>query len=700
AAALHTDIALAVLFDHPTVAGLAAVLDAATRTGPAAPPIVPVDRGRPLPLSFAQQRLWFLQQLEPDSTEYNVYRPMHLTGALDVDALGAALSGLVERHEVLRTRLVVDADGVAWQVIDPPAPFELPVVDLSGDPDPMNAVRDRIAVDAAVPFDLAVGVIRGVLFRLGPDDHVLGLSMHHIVSDEWSAAILHRELNALHAGEALPPLPVQYADFAVWQREWLAGPVLESQLEYWRAQLAGAPALELPTDRPRPAVRSTAGDVVEFEVPRAVAEALREAARGSAATMFMTLLGAFAVLLGRYSGQDDIVVGTPIANRNRAEVEGLIGFFVNTLVLRTDLSGDPTFAEVLGRVRRTALEAYGRQDVPFERLVDDLVTVRDRSRTPLYQVFFVYAEAGDDDGAAELPLAHETTTCDVTLTMAESASGDLAGAVEYATSLFERESMERFAEALTEALGQLAAAPRVPLSQLPAVELPTWQHGAALPEPVASGVHGLIERWAVRTPDAVAVECGAERLTFAELDARAERLAAVLQRQGVGAESVVGVCVERGVGVVVAALAVWKAGGVFLPLDPAYPQARRDAMVADAGAVLVLTDTTVGDDVGARVPVLVHRDQAACVIFTSGSTGRPKGTAVTHGSLLGVFSGWEDAHFGPDGPYRWLSLTNVSFDVFVGDVVRALGSAGTLVLGDVGLQLSTARWVRFLTEQR
>ncbi|MFC4047980.1 condensation domain-containing protein, partial [Dactylosporangium siamense] len=653
-----------------------------------------------MPLSFAQQRLWFLAELEPDSAEYNMPAAVHLRGELDVAALAAALTALVARHEVLRTRLVPDADGVPWQVVDPAGAFPLEVVDLSGAADPILAAEERIAADAAMPFDLSAGAIRAALYRLGPDDHVLGLCMHHVVSDEWSAGILRRELNALYAGDALPPLPVQYADFAVWQRQWLTGEVLEGQLDYWRRRLAGAPVLDLPTDRLRPAVRSTAGDAVRFEVPREAAEALRGLALSNGATMFMVALAAYTVLLGRYSGQDDIVVGTPIANRNRAEVEGLIGFFVNTLALRTDLSGDPTFGELLARVRSETLAAYANQDVPFEKLVDDLVTVRDRSRTPLYQVFFAYLDGETDaSGEGALELANDTTTCDLTVTVAGSASGGLVGSVEYATSLFERDSMQRFALEFAAILVDLAAAPRVPLSQLPPVELPAWERGAALAEPLVSGVHGLIERWVVETPDAVAVECGAVRLTFAELDVWAGRLAGALQRQGVGVESVVGVCVERGVEVVVAALAVWKAGGVFLPLDPAYPQARRDAMVADAGAVLVLTDTAVGDDeVG--VGVSVHPGQAACVIFTSGSTGRPKGTAVTHGGLLGVFGGWEGAHFGPDGPYRWLSLTNVSFDVFTGDVVRALGSGGTLVLGDVGLQLSTARWVRFLTEQR
>ena len=342
-----------------------AVREHARRPPRTVPPITPVGRDQRLPLSFAQQRLWFLDQLEPGSVDYNEAMPVRLGGALDVRALGTALSAVTARHEVLRTRLVAGTDGVPYQVVDPPAPFPLPVADVSGTPDPVAAARRLVAADTVAPFDLAGGpLIRGCLIRLAPGDDVLALSAHHVVFDEWSGGILRRELAALYeafgagAPDPLPPLPVQYADFAVWQREWLTGEVLEGQLDYWRKQLAGVPVLELPADRPRPSVRSTAGALTEFAVPSETAGRLRAVAREVGATMFMTLLAGFTVLLGRYSGQDDVVVGTPVANRNRAETEGLVGFFVNTLVLRADLSGDPTFTELLGRVRRMALDAY------------------------------------------------------------------------------------------------------------------------------------------------------------------------------------------------------------------------------------------------------------------------------------------------------------------------------------------------------
>uniref|UniRef100_UPI00366B43EC condensation domain-containing protein n=1 Tax=Plantactinospora solaniradicis TaxID=1723736 RepID=UPI00366B43EC len=442
------EVPVAALFDTPTIAGLVAMIDTAV-PGAVVPPVVPVDRDQPLPLSFAQQRLWFLAQLDPGSAEYNTPMPIRLTGDLDVWALTAALTGLVARHEVLRTRLVADADGVPYQAIDPPARLVLPLVDLSDRDDAAAAAQAWLAADAVVPFDLAAGpLFRATLLRLARREHVLALAMHHVVGDEWSEGILRRELDMLYAAcrdevdPDLPVLPVQYADFAVWQRQWLTGDVLDGQLDYWRDRLDGVPTLELPTDRPRPAQRSSAGAELEFVVPAEVVDGLRAVARDAGVSMFMTVFAAFNVLLGRYSGQDDIVVGTPIANRNRAEIEGLIGFFVNTLVMRTDLVGDPTFTELLGRVRAETLAAYAHQDVPFEQLVDELGVVRDRSRTPLFQVGFSYVAGDGDDrvvrdvpdvrsGPASIPVK-----LDLSVTLGEAGSG-LLGSVQYSTVLFD-----------------------------------------------------------------------------------------------------------------------------------------------------------------------------------------------------------------------------------------------------------------------
>ncbi|MET7339672.1 condensation domain-containing protein, partial [Nonomuraea sp. NPDC005650] len=385
----------------------------------------------------------------------------------------------VERHEVLRTRLVADADGIPYQIIDPPKSFDLQFADLSDRPSPHRAVQDLIATDAAIPFDLAMGpLLRGTLIRLADDLHILALCMHHVISDEWSAKIFHGEFLSLYeafrAGKPSPlsPLPVQYADFAQWQRSWLTGEILEEQLGYWRRQLAQPSVLDLPTDRARPPVRDTAGAALDFRISPEAAEGLRALSRRTGATMFMTLLAAYTVLLGRYSRQDDVLVGTPVANRNQAETEDLIGFFVNTLVLRADLSGDPAFTDLLQQVRATALDAYGHQDLPFEQLVDELGIDRDRSRTPLFQTLFNYLTtepSNDLLGEQGLDIQAESLTIkfDLVLTMSSTADGELMGSIQYSTALFDRSTVERLVGHLQTLVECVAADPGRPLSALP-----------------------------------------------------------------------------------------------------------------------------------------------------------------------------------------------------------------------------------------
>ncbi|MFC9249741.1 condensation domain-containing protein, partial [Streptomyces sp. NPDC057136] len=677
-------VPLSALFNEPTLRGLASVVEGSARD--LAPPVTPIDRDQTLPTSFAQQRLWFLDQFDPGSAEYVAPLHLRLRGALNVAALRAALGGVVARHEVLRTRLVAGADGVAHQVIDEPAPFDLPVVDVPAGVDPVVAVRAVVAADAQVPFDLARGpLLRATLIKVAVHEHVLALSMHHVVSDEWSGRILRRELAALYeafrTGEAdpLPPLEVQYADFAVWQREWLTGDVLDSQLTYWRDQLGGVPTLELPTDRPRPAVRSTDGGVVEFAVPAESARQLRALSRAHGVTMSMTSLAAFNVLLGRYAGSDDVVVGTPVANRNRAETEGLIGFFVNTLVMRTDLSGDPTFTELLGRVRQMALGAYAHQDLPFEQLVDDLAVERDRSRSPLFQVLFNFdtAETGADtihrnadllwEGGADLTAEFSAdrpmlVSVDLAVRIGDNGEG-LVGEVQYSTALFDAATMERLAGHLVTLLEAVAADAGQRVGDLPVLsagereQLVEGWNASSVVLPSVGGVHELIAGCAAATPDAVAVVSGGESLTYGGLMARANRLAHYLRGVGVGAESVVGLCLPRGVDMVVAVLAVWQAGGAYLPLDPEYPADRLEFMVADGGVSVLVGERSVAeglsadtvirlDDpavVGALADLLsmapevtTSSDQLAYVIYTSGSTGRPKGVQVAHGGVVNL----------------------------------------------------------------
>ncbi|MFC4048003.1 condensation domain-containing protein, partial [Dactylosporangium siamense] len=424
------------------------------------------------------------------------------------------------------------------QVIDPPPMrFELPVVEV-----PAAEVEAWLAADAAVPFDLAVGpMLRATLLRLDTGEHVLALAMHHVVGDEWSAAILQRELDALYRGERLLELPVQYADFAVWQRQWLTGEALEAQLGYWRQRLAGVPVLELPTDRPRPPAHTSDGEMIGFVVPADVAEGLRVLSRSVGVSMFMTVFAAFNVLLSRYCGQDDIVVGTPIANRNRAEVEGLIGFFVNTLVLRTDLSGDPTFTELLQRVRTHTLAAYAHQDVPFERLVDELGVVRDRSRTPLFQVLFNYAAAaGVDEVVAEVSGPVSTLVkFDLSVALGEVGNG-LAGAVRYSTALFDAARMAGFVGHFQRVLALVAGAADARLSGLLLVSAGELVDAPVADVPSVGAVHELIGGWAVTHPDAVAVRCAGESVTYGQLWRRSGELAGWLVGAGVGAGGVVG----------------------------------------------------------------------------------------------------------------------------------------------------------------
>ncbi|MFI2353022.1 amino acid adenylation domain-containing protein, partial [Streptomyces sp. NPDC019443] len=727
------EVPLAALFDRPTVRGLAAAIDSSGRgvdgfgTGATAPAITPVDRNRhaeqslpqpqPQPLSFAQQRLWFLDQLDPGATGYVLPSPLPWSGDLDVATLGAALGAVVARHEVLRTRLVADAHGVPHQIIDPPAPFPLAVVDVSDAVDPVATAQNLMTADAATPFDLTNGpLVRATLIRLASDEHVLALAMHHVVTDEWSERIFQRELSALYeafrAGEPdpLPPLQVQYADFAVWQREWLTGEVLDGQLSYWQEKLADLPVLDLPTDRSHPATRSSAGAMAAFTVPEETAEALRALSRAHGSTMFMTLLAAFDVLLGRYAGSDDVVVGTPVANRNRAETEDLIGFFVNTLVLRTDLSGDPSFTELLGRVRESALGAYAHQDVPFEQLVDELATERDRSRTPLFQVYFSYDTGGapEPSGPSMEDLAHVSRTVqfDLALRLGDREDGGLSGQIEYSTALFEAVTVERMVGHVVNVLESIAEDAGRRVGELPVLGagerrrvVEEWNE-AVEPLPGVGGVHELIAARALAGPDAVAVVSDAEVLTYGGLMARANRLAHRLRGLGVGAESVVGLCLPRGVDMVVAMVAVWQAGGAYLPLDPEYPVERLEFMLADSGVEVVVGHRSVAgvaaglsvesvvwfDDpaVTGRLPstapeVPVHGDQLAYVIYTSGSTGRPKGVQVAHRSVVGMVTALAPVlEAGPGG--RVLQFASFSFDAAVLDVAVTLASGGALVV--------------------
>jgi non-ribosomal peptide synthetase component F len=672
--------------------------------------------GGVFPLSFAQQRMWLLDRLEPGATAYNLAFPWRLRGPLHVPALERAVAEIVRRHETLRTRIEA-RDGQPVQVVKPFRGWTLPVVDRAIPQAGREAEFARIATDeAARPFDLAAGpLFRALLVRAADDDHLFVWTVHHVVGDGWSTGVFDRELAALYDAFAagrpspLPPLPLQYGDFAVRQRERLSGDELARQVAWWRERLAGAPALlELPTDRPRPAVRADRGATFGFEIPD-VAARVEALARGEDATPFMVLLAAWLALLGRWSGQRDVLVGTPIAARTTPDVEGLIGYFANTLVLRGDLSGDPSFRELLARVREATLGAYEHQDLPFEKLVEEINPERSLSHTPLFQVAFVFQNlAGVSSDARRLGDAamepvgrgRQTAKFDLTLTLVQH-SGRTAGHVEYAADLWDAATIERMLGHYAVLLGAALERPETRISDLPLLSDAERAELEARARPAASfsvdaTLHARFAAQAARTPRAVAVTFEGERLTYAELDARANRVANHLVARGAAPGDLVALCVERSLETVAGLLGILKAGAAYLPLDPAYPDERVAHMLDDSGARLVLTTPELaprvsGDGISAILladaggepstppAVAVDPDALAYVIYTSGSTGRPKGVQVTHASVLRLFTA-TDAWFGFGAGDVWTLFHSYAFDFSVWEIWGALLYGGRLVV--------------------
>jgi amino acid adenylation domain-containing protein len=712
---LRREIPLLDLFAHPTVRSQAAHLGRTEEErGGAGEAMLAVERrppSAPAVLSFGQERLWFLDQLDPGSPASNIPSANRLEGPLDEAALESALSEVVRRHEALRTTFPPVA-GAPVPRVSPPSPVVLPRVDLSALPSPGISETEalRLAAEESLrPFDLARGpLLRAVLVRLDARDHLLLVNQHHIVSDGWSLGIFQRELAALYeafAAGAPSPLAepaVQYADFAAWQRRRLSGPVLESRLAWWRERLTPPPpVLELPTDRPRPAVESFRGGRQPLTVPAELTAALTALGRERGATLFMTLLAGFQALLGRLTGQDDLAVGTPVAGRSRVEVEDLIGLFINTLVLRTDLGGDPTFGETLARVRETALGAYAHQELPFERLVQELRPERALGHSPLFQVLFILQNVPSGEVAASgltlrrLDVHHGVSRFDLTLSVTENgesgeSGGGLLGYLEYKTDLLDAATAARWLGHLGTLLAGAAAAPDRRLSELPLLtgaerrQILVDGNDTATEIPAVCA-HHLIAGRAARSPEEVAAVCENERLTRAQLEDRAARLAGRLRALGVGPESLVGISLERSLDLLVAVLGVWKAGGAYLPLDPAYPAERIGFMLADSGVKVVLTHERLAaalpNDLGDgacvhcldREPVTetevdpLHDggagpDHLAYVLYTSGSTGRPKGVQVTHGALLNfLLSMRERPGIGAEDVL--VAVTSLSFDI-------------------------------------
>ncbi|KYC36593.1 non-ribosomal peptide synthetase [Scytonema hofmannii PCC 7110] len=653
-----------------------------------------------LPLSFAQQRLWFFQQLNPDNSAYNVFSALRLEGQLNVALLAKVFTEIVRRHESLRTTFITNSEGQPIQAIASAQPITLPIVDLKEAPNKEQEVQRLAITEAQQPFDLTKPLLRITLLQLEQTEYVLLLTMHHIVSDRWSLGVFVREMKALYEAfsrkqpSPLPELPIQYADWAIWQQEYLQGTVLSAQMAYWKQQLANLPVLELPTDRPRPAVATYQGAKQSFELSKGLSDALKALSAKERVTLFTLLLAAFNVLLYKYTYQNDIVVGTDIANRNRVETEGLIGFLINTLVLRTNLSGNPTFRSLLSRVREVTLGAYDHQDLSFDKLVDVLNPERNLSQmVPLFQVKFDLQSAQVeplellDLTVTPLVLDNGTAKFELRFNLQETNRG-IKGLVEYSTDLFDATTINRMVKHFQTLLEGIIANPEQRLSELPLLTEPEQQ--TLLVEwnntqinYSQQCIHQLFEAQVECTPDATAVVFEDEQLTYRELNARANQLAHYLRKLGVEPEVLVGICVERSLDMVIGLLGILKAGGAYVPLDPTYPQERLAFILENAQVQVLLTQAQLMEAIPqhkAKVVCIdtdwlsiaqhskenavtqVTANNLAYVIYTSGSTGKPKGVQIPHGALNNFLHAMRQTP-GLTELDTLLAVTTYSFDI-------------------------------------
>ncbi len=680
------------------------------------------------PLSFTQQRFWFLDQLEPGHPLYNEWTAVRLSGALDCAVLEQSIQELVRRHAVLRTTFAV-RDGEPQQLIAPSPVVPLQTIDLQNLPVQTRREEAECLASAECrrPFDLERGpLLRGTLFQLAAQEHILLLTFHHIVIDAWSATLFYRELGALYRAfrqnqpSPLPELPVQYGDFAVWQRIWLQSPAVESQLAYWKAQLAALSPLQLPVDYPRPRKQTYHGAQQSIPLSATLVESLKALSQQASASLFMTLLAAFQTLLQRYTGQDDIVIGSPIANRNRPEIEGLIGCFTNTLVLRSNFAGNPPFRTLLSRVRSTVLDALAHQDLPFEKLVEELQPARDLSSTPLFQVLFVFNNTAldfDQFGtvkAEPVDVASTIAHFDLTLAVMELESG-LQAHLLYNTDLFAAATIERMAGHLQTLLAGIVVNPEQPIAELPLLTAAERQqlliewNDTATAYPRETCLHQLFEEQVAHTPEAEALICAEARLTYLELNARANQLAHYLQTLGVGPDVPVGVCLERTVDLVVGLLGILKAGGAYVPLDPTYPPDRVAFMLEDGEPLVLLTQeallatlptaatqilcvdrdwTTIARQPTTNPSRGVTAANLAYILYTSGSTGRPKGVEIEHHSPVAL-TNWTRQIFTQEEIAGTLASTSICFDLSVFEIFVPLSRGGKVILAPTALHLPT-----------
>ena len=742
--AFELDIPLRSLFENPTVASLAAHFEGVQNEAPRLQTLLTssISSQKSLPLSFAQQRLWFLNQLEPDSQVYNERKTLRLRGRLNRKALQKALDTIVKRHEVLRTTFS-SVDGKPIQIIHEGGNVqpEMTAIDLMGLSDEQRGDElDRLLSELTHrPFDLRKDwPLRGTLIRLGDEEHVLLFIIHHIVFDGCSSDILFRELSALYKafcqgkGSTLKDLPIQYADYAVWQKEWLQGEVLQQQLSYWKRQLKGVSPLELPTDHPRPAVVGHLGQTKTLKFQPALARDLKNLSRQEGVTLFITLLAAFQTLLHRYSGQDDIVVGSPVAGRTREEVEGLIGFFVNTLVLRNDFSGSPTFRELLARVRKNALDAYSHQDVPFEKLVEELQPERDLSYNPFFQVMFqlghypTQSVSPGDMNIEEYEFGNDIAKFDLSVGLRDDERG-LTGSVEYRIDLFDQTTIERMLGHFQTLLEGIVDDPHQPIGELPLLTEPEkhqllveW-NDTKTEYPKDICIHNLFEAQVERTPDAVAVVFEDQQLNYREFNNRANQLAHYLIKLGVGPEVLVGICVERSIEMIVGLLGILKAGGAYVPLDSSNPKDRLGFVLEDTQVAIVITEVvslTNLPPTSARVICLdrdweqiskqpqdnpdneATADNLAYVIYTSGTAGTPKGVMINHRSLVNYLCWFNESPLAQTVQSLPV-LTRTTFDASLKQLFASLLRGGQVwILSDELVNQPTALLEALTTRNR
>ncbi len=688
-----------------------------------------IDRTGTLPLSFAQQRLWFLTQLEEASTIYNESAALKLEGVLDREALAKSWREIVRRHEILRASFTT-VNGEPQLAIDADPSVELIVSDFQefSEAEQLAKIKAFTTSELQGPFDLSQGPLWRVnLIELTPTRHILLLVMHHIICDGWSFGILIRELSILYqaycTGVASPlaDLEIQYVDFASWQQQQLQGAALDQQLSYWQQQLADVPALlELPTDHPRPALQSYSGSSEAFALSHELTEKLKALSQQSGATLFMTILAGFNILLSRYSGQEDIAIGSPIAGRNHKDIESLIGFFVNTVVLRTDLTDNPTFLELLERVRQTCLEGYAHQDIPFEKLVEVLQPERSLSHSPLFQVMFVLQNTPME--RLELPgltlspveLEKETAKFDMSLMLWETESG-LRGTWEYNVDLFQQSTIRRAIGHFQTLLEGVVANPAMPMAELPVMteaerhQVVVEWNDTKVEYPKGQCIHQLFEAQVAQTPEAIAVVFEEEQLTYEELNVRANQLAHYLEGLGVVPETLVGIYVERSIEMVVGLLGILKAGGAYVPLDPTYPKERLAYMIEDSSVSILLSQETLRANLPAHQAEVICLDadwnqmanespenlasdvkahNLAYVIYTSGSTGKPKGVMVEHCQVANFFVGMDES-IGDDTSGTWLTLTTISFDISILELFWTLTRGFKIILQEKQKQLAS-----------